>query len=160
MRQQLVALSVVLTLFGAIAAQAFAQPNPNQLVANRKGAMNLQGKYFGPLLAMGLGRAPFDAKLAQRNAEYLANLTQMPWDDFQELTVGAKNTRAKDDIYKDPGKFKEGIERLQAEVQKLSVAARSGDQNTLKAAAQSVGRACNSCHESFATFDWRFKGVD
>lgn len=157
MKRSWVALPVVFGLCGALASEVLAQPNPNQLVSNRKGAMNLQGKYFGPLLGMGLGRVPFDAKMAQRNAEWLANLSQMPWDDFQELTVGAKNTRAKDEIYKDPGKFKEAINRFQTEVQKLSVAARSGDQNALKPAVQGVGRACNSCHESFATFDWRIK---
>jgi cytochrome c556 len=157
MKRSWMVMSLVLGVLGALAAQVLAQPNPNQLIANRKGAMNLQGKYFDPLLRMGLGRTPFDPKVAQRNADWLTNLTQMPWDDFQELTAGAKNTRAKDDIYKDPGKFKEAIDKLQAEVQKLSVAARSGDQNALKPAVQAVGRACNSCHESFATFDWKLR---
>jgi cytochrome c556 len=155
MKQQWAVVSLVLALCGVLATDVLAQPNPNQLISNRKGAMNLQGKYYGPILAMVQGKAAYDPKVVQRNSAYLANLSQMPWDDFNELTAGAKNTRAKDDIYKDPGKFKESINRLQGEVEKLSVAARGADQNALKVAAQGVGRACNSCHESFATFDWK-----
>lgn len=157
MRKHLFAASVVIALGGGMAAELLAQPNPNQLVASRKGAMNLQGKYLSPMLAMTQGRAPYDARIVQRNADYLAVLTQLPWDDFQPHTVGAANTRAKEEIYKDQAKFRAGIETLQADVQKLVGAARSGDQNAVKAAASGVGRTCNSCHEAFATFEFRFR---
>jgi cytochrome c556 len=158
MHKHLLTASVVLALGGGIAAEALAQANPNQLVAQRKGAMNLQGKYFGPVLGMSLGRAPYDAKIVQRNVEYLTVLTQLAWDDFQSHTAGNPNTRAKDDVYKDPAKFKAGIDSMQGEVQKLAAVVRGGgDQNAVKPAVQAVGRACNSCHESFATFEFRFK---
>jgi len=158
MKKQLLAVSVVLALGGGIAAEALAQANPNQLIAQRKGAMNLQAKYFGSVLGMSLGRAPYDAKIVQRNVEYLTVVTQMPWDDFQPHTVGVANTRAKEDVYKDAAKFKAGIDTLQGEVQKLAAVVRGGgDQNAVKPAAQAVGRACNSCHESFATFEFRFR---
>lgn len=158
MNKQLLAVSVVLALGGGIAAEALAQANPNQLIANRKGAMSLQAKYFGPVLGMSLGRAPYDAKIVKRNVEYLTVLNQMPWDDFQPNTAGNPNTRAKEDVYKDPAKFKAGIESMQGEVQKLAAVVQGGgDQNAVKPAAQAVGRACNSCHESFATFEFRFR---
>jgi len=158
MKYQWLAVPVVLVLGGAIAAEAFAQPNPNQLIANRKGAMSLQAKYFGPVLGMSLGRAPYDAKIVQRNVEYLSVLNQLPWDDFQPHTAGNPNTRAKEDVYKDSAKFKAAIDKVQGEVQKLAAVVQGGgDQNAVKLAAQAVGRACNSCHESFATFDFRFR---
>jgi cytochrome c556 len=156
-KMQMIAASLFLALVGAMATEAFAQPNPNQLVASRKGAMNLQGKYLSPMLAMTQGRAPYDARIVQRNADYLAVLTQLAWDDFQPHTAGVANTRAKEEIYKDQAKFRAGIETLQADVQKLVGAARSGDQNAVKAAASGVGRTCNSCHEAFATFEFRFR---
>lgn len=158
MKTQLFAASVVLALGGGIAAEALAQANPNQLIAYRKGAMNLQAKYFGPVLGMSLGRAPYDAKIVQRNVEYLTVLTQLPWDDFQPQTAGNPNTRTKEDVYKNPAKYKSEIENMQAAMQKLTAVVRSGgDQNAVKPAAQAVGRACNSCHESFATFEFRFR---
>jgi cytochrome c556 len=158
MNKQLLAVSVVLALGGGIAAEVLAQANPNQLISQRKGAMNLQVKYFGPVLGMSLGRAPYDAKIVQRNVEYLTVLTQLPWDDFQPHTAGSPNTKAKEDLYKDVAKFKAGIDSLQGEVQKLAAVVKGGgDQNAVKPAAQAVGRACNSCHESFATFEFRFR---
>jgi cytochrome c556 len=80
----------------------------------------------------------------------------MPWDDLQPSTIGLQNTRAKEEIYKDQGKFKAGVDALQADVQKLAAAARGGDENALKSAAFAVARTCNSCHEAFATFEFRF----
>jgi cytochrome c556 len=158
MNKHLIAVSAVLTLGVGIATELLAQANPNQLIAQRKGAMNLQVKYFGPVLAMSLGRAPYDGKIVQRDVEYLAVLTQIPWDDFQPHTAGSPNTRAKEEVYKDTAKFKAAIDSLQGEVQKLAAVVRGGgDQNAVKPAAQAVGRACNSCHESFATFEFRFR---
>jgi len=158
MNRNLLALTAVLAFGAGVAAEAFAQANPNQLIAQRKGAMNLQVKYFGPVLGMSMGRAPYDAKIVQRNVEYLSVLTQLPWDDFQATTAGNPNTRTKEDAFKDTAKFKAGIDSLQAEVQKLAAVVKGGgDQNAVKPAAQAVGRACNSCHESFATFEFRFR---
>jgi len=57
MRKRLVA-AVMSTMSAVLSVEALAQANPNQLIANRKGAMNLQGKYFSPVLGMSLGRAP------------------------------------------------------------------------------------------------------
>ena len=157
MKKSLLASSIALALGCGIAAEALAQAKPEQLVAQRKGAMNLQVKYFGSMLAMVQGRVTYDARTVQRNTDYLAVLTQLPWDDFQPSTVGAANTRAKEDVYKDPAKFKAGIETLQTEVQKLAGAARAGDQNAVGAAVRNVGRSCNTCHEAFATFEFRFR---
>jgi cytochrome c556 len=141
----------------AIAAQADAQPNPNQQVAVRKGAMNLQAKYAGPLFGMARGAVAYDAQIAQRNADYLVVLAKLPWEDFQPNSIGIPNTRAKDTILKDPDKFKRLVDTLQSDVQKLAAAARGGEQNAVKSAAQAMGRTCNSCHESFADFEFRFR---
>ncbi len=151
------ALIVALVLDSGLTAEALAQANPNQLVAQRKGTMNLQHKYFNPSLAMVQGRAPYDAAILQRNANYLAVLTQLAWDDFQSSTIGAANTRTKEDIYTDSAKFKAAGDALQLEVQKLVTATRGGDQASVGAAVRSVGRACNSCHDAAVTFNFRYK---
>lgn len=156
MKNRMLAAAVLVSLGGGFAAEALAQANPNQLISQRKGAMNLQIKYFGPIYGMAAGRVPFDQRIAQRNAEYLGVLTQLPWDDFQPNTMGLPNTRAKEDILSDSAKFKAGYEALQGEVQKLQAVAKGGDQNALKAAAQGVAGSCNACHEAFANFTFRF----
>ena len=149
--------TIAVAVCGVLAAQVLGQPNPNQLINTRKGAMALQGKYFGPILAMAQGRAAYDAKIVQRNAEYLAVLTQMPWDDFQPHSLGLQNTRAKEEIAKDQAKFKSQIDQLQSEVQKLHAAARAGDEAGVKSAAPAVAKICNNCHEDFSTMNFRFK---
>ena len=156
MPRKLLAIATVLVL-GGLVAGAIAQPNPNQLIANRKGAMNLQGKYFGPILAMAQGRAAYDAKIVQRNADYLAVISQLPWDDFQQHSLGLENTRATDAVAKDAAKFRSTVESLQSDVQKLQAAARAGDENGVKSIAPNIARTCNGCHEDFSTFKFRFK---
>jgi|APDOM4702015248_1054824.scaffolds.fasta_scaffold20302_2 cytochrome c556 len=151
---------VVVSIFAVaatLAIGAVAQPSPNFLIATRKGAMNLQGKYFGPVLAMARGTTPYDAKVVQRNADYLLVISQMPWEDFQPQTLGLPNTRAKEAIAKEQDKFKELVDTLQSDQQKLASAARAGDQAAVKSAAQAIGRTCNSCHENFTSYEFRFK---
>jgi cytochrome c556 len=150
---------ITLALGCGIAFHTLAQTNPNQLIAQRKGAMNLQAKYLGPLLGMALGKIPYDAGTSLRNADYLAVLTQLPWDDFQPSTASQPEgrTRAKDEIYNESGKFKAKSDELRTAVQKLTSAAHAGNKDAANAAALDVGRACNSCHESYATFQFRFK---
>ena len=119
--------------------------------------MNLQSKYAGPLFAMARGSAAYDARIAQRNADYLVIIAQMPWEDFQPNSIGLANTKAKDAILKDPDKFKQLVDTLQSDTQKVAAAVRSGDQSAVKSAVQAMGRNCNSCHENFSDFDFRFK---
>lgn len=147
----------ILAVAASLAHTATAQPSPNQQIAQRKGAMNLQGKYAGPLIEMARGAVPYDARIVQRNADYLAVLTQMPWDSFQPNSFGIPNTRSKDEILKDPEKFKKLADGLASDIQKVVAAARGGEQNAVKSAVQAMGRTCNSCHESFADFEFRFK---
>lgn len=148
---------VALALAAGFITEAMAQ-SANFQVSTRRGAMQLQGKYLFPIFAMVQGRAPYDAAIVQRNADYLAVLTQLAWDDFQPSTMTATvANKAKEDIYKDPVKFKAKADAVQAEVKKLAVAAKAGDQAAVGAAAKSVGGACNSCHEAFSTYEFRFK---
>lgn len=157
MKKNLVASVVVLALAAGFVAEAMAQ-NVNFPVSTRRGAMQLQGKYFFPVLAMATGAAPYDAAVMQRNADYLVALSQMPWDDFQARTMTSTvSNKAKEEIYKEPAKFKAAADTLQAETKKLAAAAKAGDQAALSATAKAVGGACNTCHEAFSTYEFRFK---
>ena len=149
--------TLIFALAATLAIGASAQPSSNFLIATRKGAMNLQAKYFGPLLAMARGAVPYDARVVQRNADYLLVISQLPWEDFQPQTLGLPNTRAKEAVAKDPEKFKQLADTLQSDEQKMAAAARAGDQAAVKSALQAMGRTCNSCHEDFTSYEFRFK---
>jgi cytochrome c556 len=148
-KKAVVAAGVVIAL-GAMGGAALAQVKPEVLVKQRQSAMTLQGKYFGPLGGMAQGRAPFDAKIVQRNADYLAVLSQMPWDGFDPSTKDAGvKTAALPEIWSNPGKFKEAAERLQSEASKLQSVAKSGDENAIKGQIGAVAKACANCHDNF-----------
>jgi cytochrome c556 len=147
----------VFVVAATLAIGAAAQPSPNFLISARKGAMTLQAKYFGPLFAMARGSAPYDAAIVQRNADYLLVISQMPWDDFQPHSLGLPNTRAKEAIAKEADKFKEAANTLHSDEQKVATAARAGDQAAVKSAVLAMGRTCNSCHENFSSYEYRFK---
>jgi cytochrome c556 len=136
---------------GAVAGAAVAQVKPEILVKQRQSAMTLIGKYFGPLGGMAQGKVPFDAKIVQRNADYLHTLAQMPWDGFDPSTKDIKDvkTRALPAIWEQPGKVKEAIDRLQSELGKLQQVSKGGDEGAIKAQIGAVGKACANCHDNF-----------
>lgn len=140
--------ALVAVALGAAAGAALAQAKPDVLVKQRQAGMTLIGKYFGPLGAMAQGKAPFNAQVVQRNADYLAVLSQMPWDGFHPSTTGEKS-RAKPELFKETDKVKELAERLQSETKKLQSVAKSGDEAAVKAQIGAVGKACGSCHDAY-----------
>jgi cytochrome c556 len=106
------------------------------------------GTHFGRIGAMVNGRAPFDAKSAQDSAHIVATMSSLPWPAFTPNTEALK-TRALPEIWKEGAKFKEASEKMQAEVAKLEVAAKTGNLDTIKAAFGAAGGSCKACHDSF-----------
>ena len=147
MKKTVVAAAAAIAL-GAIAGAALAQVKPDVLVKQRQAGMTLIGKYFGPLGGMAQGKAPFNAQLVQRHADYLAVLAQMPWDGFDPSTSSQKS-RAKPELFKETQKVKELIDRLQGEVKKLQTVAKGGDEGAIKAQIGALGKACGACHDAY-----------
>ena len=149
MKKNLVAAGVALAV-GALAGAALAQVKPEVLVKQRQSAMTLVGKYWGPIAGMASGKvSPYNADVVSRNATYLENLAQMPWDGFHESTKGEKNTKALPEIWSQKAKFDELSQRLQAETAKLGELARARDEAGVKQQAPAVGKVCGACHEGF-----------
>ena len=147
MKNQAMAMAAAIVL-GTTTGTAFAQAKPEVLVKQRQAAMTLLGKYFGPLGGMAQGKVPFNAQVVQRNAEYLAVLSQMPWDGFDPSTANVKS-RAKPGLFKETQKVKEHVERFQSEVKKLQTVAKSGDESAIKAQIGAVGKTCGGCHDAY-----------
>lgn len=148
MRKVLGAAAVALALSG-MAGVAAAQQKPDVLVKQRQSAMTLIGKYWGPIAGMASGKvSPYNADVVSRNATYLENLAQMPWDGFHESTKGEKS-RALPAIWEQKAKFDELAQRLQSETAKLGQVARAKDEAGVKQQYAAVGKVCGACHESF-----------
>jgi len=135
---------------GALAAlPAAAQfQKPEDAVRYRQSVMFLQGQHMARLGAMASGRVPFDAKVAQENAAILDVIDHMPFVAFVDGTDKG-NTRARPEIWAERAKFDAAAAKLQDEVAKLNVAAKSGNFDQFKAAVGAVGAACKACHDSY-----------
>ena len=140
----LMAVSAAAVSFSA--AAQFAKPE--DAVKYRKAAFSVTAAHFGRLGAMASGKAPFDAKVAADNAEIVANMVKLPWHAFGEGTETAE-TKAKPEVWKQAGKFKDAADKLQAESVKLVAATKTGKEEAFKTAFQATAGACKSCHDDF-----------
>ena len=135
--------AAALTLSAPASAQ-FAKAE--DAIKYRQSALFVMGQHFGRLGAMANGRAPFDAKVAQENADIVAQMAKLPWAGFEAAHEGGK---AKPEVWKEQAKFKDLADKMQAETTKLAAAAKTGDVDKLKAAFGPAAASCKACHDDF-----------
>ena len=77
----------------------------------RQGALAVMGHHFGALGAMVSGKAPFDAKAAQANADLVVTLAKLPWGAFVEGSDKG-DTNARPEVWSQADKFKAAAQKL------------------------------------------------
>lgn len=136
----------------AASAPASAQfAKPEDAIKYRQSALFVMAQHFGRVGAMANGRVPYDAKVAQENADIVADMAKLPWAAFGPGTDKAAKTGAKPEIWTEQAKFKEHSDKLIAETGKLAAAAKMGNVDALKAAFGPTAASCKACHDSFRT---------
>jgi cytochrome c556 len=128
------------------AAAQFAKPE--DAIKYRKGAFTVMAAHFGRVAGMAQGKIPFDAKVAAQNAEVATFMSTLPFAGFGPGTDKGE-TRAKPEIWAEMDKFNAGAKKMQDEMAKLNVAAKSGNLDAIKAAAGEVGKTCKGCHDEY-----------
>ena len=128
------------------AAAQFAKPE--DAIKYRKGALFVMGQHFGRVAAMANGKIPFDAKAAAENAEIATAMSRLPYVAFIEGTDKGE-TRAEPKIWTEMDKFKAAATKMQEEMVKLNVAAKSGNLDAIKAAVGDTGKSCKACHDNY-----------
>ncbi|HEY0817234.1 MAG TPA: cytochrome c [Rhizobacter sp.] len=147
MKRLFPALAAVLGLATALPAAAqFAKPE--DAIKYRKAAFTVMAAHFGRVAAMANGRIPFDAKAAATNAEVATMMATLPFAGFGDGTDKG-DTRAKSEIWTERDKFNAAATKMQDEMAKLNMAAKSGDLAAMRTAAGAVGQACKACHDSY-----------
>jgi cytochrome c556 len=133
----------------ALALPASAQfAKAEDAVKYRKSALFVMQQNFGRVAAMAAGKAPFDAKVAADSAAVADFVAKLPWAGFGSGTDKG-DTKAKPEIWTDKAKFDDYASKMQAEMSKLAVAAKSGNLESIKVAVNATGGACKSCHDDF-----------
>ena len=139
----------VATLGALASLPAAAQfQKPEDAVKYRKAAFTVMGAHFGRIGAMASGKAPFDAAAAAANAEIVATMSKLPYAGFIEGTATGE-TRAKPEIWTERAKFDAAASKMQEEVVKLNVAAKSGNLDQIKVAFGAAGQSCKACHDNY-----------
>lgn len=138
-------------LAGAIALGAAASASADQIedaIDSRKAVFKLFKANVGPMGAMAEGKIPFDKEAFAKRAANLSVLADMPWEYF--IAGSDKgDTKAKPAVWSKSANFKAEVEKFQAAVAKLAQAAKSGDENAMKAEFGAAAKTCKSCHSDF-----------
>lgn len=113
----------------------------------RKAALTVLANHFSRIGAVTKG-APYNKEEVIANATLIETVSKLPWEAFVAGS-DAGDTKAKPEIWSDAAKFKQTAEKLQAETAKLTIAAKSGNLEQIKAAFGAVGQTCKSCHDNF-----------
>ena len=146
-RSMLMAAAVSAGLGTALPAAAqFAKPE--DAIKYRKAAFTVMAAHFGRVAAMATGKMPFDAKAVAENAEVATMLSKLPFAGFVEGSDKG-DTRAKPEIWSEMDKVKAGAAKMQEEMAKLNVAAKSGNMDAIKAAVGETGKTCKGCHDNY-----------
>ncbi len=141
-------LAVLVATLGATAAHAqFAKPE--DAVKYRKNSLFVMSQHFGRIGAMAQGKVPFNAAVAQENADTVAMLAKLPWAAFGEGTDMVPETKAKAAIWDQSAKFKEAADKLQKEAENLRVATKTGNLDAVKKAFSATAGTCKACHDQF-----------
>jgi cytochrome c556 len=132
-----------------LAAPASAQfAKPEDAIKYRKNALFVMQQNFSRVGAMAAGKAPFDAKVAAESAAVAEFMSKLPWAGFGEGTDKG-DTKAKPEIWKETAKFKEYADKMQSEMSKLAVAAKTGNLDSIKTAVAAAGESCKTCHDAY-----------
>jgi len=114
----------------------------------RQNALFVMQQNFSRVAGMAAGKIPFDAKVAAESAAVAEFMSKLPWVGFAPGTDKG-DTDAKPEIWTQKAKFDDYAKKLQSEMGKLAVAAKSGHLDSIKSAVGATSGACKSCHDDF-----------
>ena len=143
--------SLVTGLCGLLTAlPAVAQfQKPEDAVKYRKAAFTVMGTHFGRIGAMASGRAPFDGAAAAANADVVAEVAKLPYAGFVDGTSGSEKGQPKANVWTERAKFDAAAKKMQDEVAKLAVVAKTNNLDQLKVAFGAAAATCKDCHDNF-----------
>ena len=115
----------------------------------RQSAFAVLGHHFGRLGAMANGKMPYDAKVAAADGDIIAAVSALPFTGFVPGTEKGHGTKVRPEAWKELPKVKEMEQKMITEVGKVSVAAKSGNLDQLKAAFGPASQTCKACHDNY-----------
>ena len=153
--KRLISIGLAAALSVAAVHAAEGPPSPEDQakgqVETRQGLFKVIGFSNRPVGGMLRNQTPFDAAVAQKAAERVAELGAIIPDVFQADTrkFPAIKTTALDGIWASQADFKVKADELVKAATAMAAAAKTGDKDATLKAAAAVGKACGSCHDQY-----------
>jgi len=148
MNHKLCAVAVSLTLGAGLAAEAFAQQKPENYIRFRKANQQVVNFHMRDLAAAVKGQRKLEAAEITRIASVIATLAPNFATGFPAGTDQGE-TRARPEIWSQPDKFKQAMDRYIAESAKMAEAAKSGNADNMRTQFGTLAKACDTCHDDF-----------
>ena len=146
----LTACALILSTNIALADVAKSEKQAKGATELRQSTFTLIRANMGTLGGMAKGKIPFDAKIVERNATRIHQLSFMIADYTKTDTSGFKvKSDALPKVWTERAAFEKRIDDLTVASEKLVKMSTSGDEAAIKAAIGGVGKTCGGCHDDF-----------
>ena len=149
MTKSLIALAFAAFAAGLPIAADAQFSKTEDAIRYRQSALFIQGQHFSRIGAMANDKIPYDAAAAKASADIVQTVATLPWAGFVPGSDKGAPTKARAEVWEDPGKFNSAKERLLSVLPKLTAAAGTGDKAQLRQAFGETGAACKNCHDDF-----------
>ena len=148
--KKMIRAAALLAAAAAVSLPAAAQfAKAEDAINYRQSAFAVLGHHFGRLGAMANGKMPYDAKVAAADGDVIAAVSALPFTGFVPGTEKGHGTKVRPEAWKELPKVKEMEQKMITEVGKVSVAAKSGNLDQLKAAFGPASQTCKACHDNY-----------
>lgn len=148
--KKMIRAAALLAAAAAVSLPAAAQfAKAEDAIKYRQSAFAVLGHHFGRLGAMANGKMPYDAKVAAADGDIIAAVSALPFTGFVPGTEKGHGTKVRPEAWKELPKVKEMEQKMITEVGKVSVAAKSGNLDQLKAAFGPASQTCKACHDNY-----------
>lgn len=144
------ARNVTAVLLGALivlSGQAFAEPEPEDVIKYRRAVMKAQGGYMGAMSQVVKGKVDYSAHLLE-HALGLHALSKHVAELFPEGSDFGE-TNALDTVWEKPDEFKEAARKAEEATSNLVKAVETGNSDAIKSRFGDVGKSCKGCHKEF-----------
>jgi cytochrome c556 len=136
-----------LALICLFAVPAWAQPDPEDVVAYRQSIYQVIKWNYGELRAMLGGEQAYDATKAARAADFIASAAPMLSTAYIEGSI-TSDSAALPKIWEDWQEFSDLLARFQSEAKTLGEVDAS-DQVAMAEQIKNTGGVCKQCHDTY-----------
>jgi len=114
----------------------------------RKSTFKMVKWHMGPMAGMVKGKIAYDAATFSSNANAMAALSGLADNGFL-LKSPAENSRSKTIIWENKADFDKKMQAFVSASEKLAIAAKSNNLDTIKPVFGALGKSCKGCHDEY-----------